>query len=546
MSVFDIRPHPRSYTHPRFPYHQRLHCHHPSWTLALINVLTLANAKTSLPQHQLHMTVPIPPTPPSYSCNFTPLEAHQLLRVLQELYHLEGAPSPSEAWPLLRKLSEAASQDVSSFQGGGSQELWRASNPSADSSSLVQRSVGGNTCYALYDPEHEHPAHIQGGAPPADRRRKKCCKRGAQQQVPAVWEAVNSCMVLSEPVGSFIGNVAGFCLEGATFLREAGEGSSVSDIVGLCVDMERGVWGATMKSMLSYICLKASVQRVLKDESGCQAMGHAPCKTHLEVYNNHTDDTSEHPTYNVFSKWVRCGTYYACISGGGTLYMLFIIICFNMKFQFESLSRDVVYQLVNTLQDPDPDCIIPTINILIKNVPFNIQATHFSIVPKDMFEMPSIPAYCFSISNSIFDLFSYNIAWPRLPHYPLIPSPIWAPSSASTLFLPKDILPLQPRHLPLALAEQLAEERKGRIESMRVTTIRIDFDPKLEVNSTCPVPNDSPADAYTWTEAQRSLAEEAYEPTSIEDLELWFKTNFSGGRKLTDGYVVISEEMFPK
>ncbi|KDQ48930.1 hypothetical protein JAAARDRAFT_201299 [Jaapia argillacea MUCL 33604] len=309
--------------------------------------------------------------------------------------------------------------------------------------------------------------------------------------------------------------------------------------------------------------LKASVQRILEDVSGCQTMGHAPCRTCLDVYNNHTEDTSERPSFNVFSKWVRCGTKYACISGGGSLYILFIIICFNMKFQFESLSRDVVYQLGNALRDPDPahptgrliiDCIIPTLNILIKTIPFNVQATLFSIIPQEMFETPSIPAYCFSISDSIFDLFSYKNFqlkpcsgwWPRLPHYPLIPSPTWPTSSSLTLFLPKDVPLLQPRHLlPSTLAEELAQQRKGRIESMRVTTIRIDFDPNQEFNSTCPVPKDSPGDAYAWTECERRLAEEAYEPTSIEDLELWFKTNFSGGRKLTDGYVVISEEMFP-
>ncbi|KDQ49010.1 hypothetical protein JAAARDRAFT_201222 [Jaapia argillacea MUCL 33604] len=221
------------------------------------------------------MMVPIPPSPPIYGCHFTPLEAHQLLRVMQELYQLEGAPSLSEAWTLLKKLSEAASQDISTLQGG-SQELWRASNPTVPSSSLVQRSAGGNTRYAPYNPEHGHPAHIQGGNPPAEHR-KQCCKRGAQQQVPAVWEAVNSHTVLSEPVGSFIGNIAGLCR------TEGGNDGWMDGVIRTVEDMERGVWQAIMKSVLGYMCLKASVQRILEDESGCQTMGHAPCRTRCGV-----------------------------------------------------------------------------------------------------------------------------------------------------------------------------------------------------------------------------------------------------------------------
>ncbi|KDQ52146.1 hypothetical protein JAAARDRAFT_198556 [Jaapia argillacea MUCL 33604] len=101
------------------------------------------------------MALPNPSPTPRHGCNFTPEELQRLLRVVQGLYHLEGAPNPSEVLPLLKKLSEAASEDVSSPQGDP-QQLWRLSNPPnnthAHSSSLVHRSAGVNPCYEPYAP----------------------------------------------------------------------------------------------------------------------------------------------------------------------------------------------------------------------------------------------------------------------------------------------------------------------------------------------------------------------------------------------------------
>ncbi|KDQ48876.1 hypothetical protein JAAARDRAFT_201379 [Jaapia argillacea MUCL 33604] len=315
------------------------------------------------------------------SCTLSSTESSLLLALLQQALSLPGAPPLSPEYiPLLEKLNQAG-RSTNGSDGHQNPYLGSLQGPSerhAPSAPFtpLQESSAGPVRTNTRKPRKKKPyTTAGGGGGPVVVNWN--CPRGAAPNASS-WREINETM-RAGPTGCSRQQRVGDWRNQKVGLEESEGG--LGEVVALCGGCEEQHIQAGINKVMNYMRLKAHVQSLLKKDHVCMASGEIPCTGVQDIYAYHVADLGKRPSYSTFSKWIMYGSFYACISGGGSLYLVFMIIAFNMKTEFERLPMDVVHQLANALRSPDAskpwgrlimDCIIPAVTILMKNAPFSV------------------------------------------------------------------------------------------------------------------------------------------------------------------------------
>ncbi|KDQ51920.1 hypothetical protein JAAARDRAFT_198794 [Jaapia argillacea MUCL 33604] len=329
---------------------------------------------------------------------------------------------------------------------------------------------------------------------------------------------------------------------------EESEGG-LREVVALCGGCEEQHIQAGINKVMNYMRLKAHVQSLLKKDHVCIALGEIPCTTLQDIYNYHVVDLGKCLSYSTFFKWIMYGSFYAYISGGGSLYLVFMIIAFNMKTEFEHLPMDVVHQLANAFCSPDAskpwgrlimDCIIPAFTILMKNAPFQFERRLFPIISEDILDSDEVPAFDqYSFNN--FQLVPRSSAWPHLLPFTFAQVPTWPTQPRPDTHhycCPIHLLPTK------TLSQELHTQNSCLINSMPVATIQVDFNRLLDSNKKYPVPVEC-QEGHRWTEVERERAEKGVEVKGVDDLQFNMRANFREGKHSSKDYISVSSNHFP-
>ncbi|KAH9918424.1 uncharacterized protein B0H18DRAFT_1123031 [Fomitopsis serialis] len=276
------------------------------------------------------------------------------------------------------------------------------------------------------------------------------------------------------------------------------------------------------------------------------------------LWRDHLASEAKPPSIRTLQYWYSRGTKLARLASGGTVYMLVWMAYTNLRVPFIEANGNLASDLANILRCPDAESpvgrqvlqtVIPTVAFLSDQSPIRLG---------DLFTVDTLTALGVSADSLCGDLNISDRFFSALPSNSFTAVPrnpeAWAHFGCSQREEPLSPLTPLSQLSPLLEIDRFpcSPERSVSASTIRddagfattATIIASKYDADLTHNRQFKPPRHREKNAR-WTELQRSVAMEAMEPSSLDELRSLLQTQYVDGMRPTSkGYVRLKRDLF--